>query len=422
MSISSEIDRINANVASAYSALEGVGADMPDQRNTDNLPWTVSTIKAVRAVEEKDVNFYDYDGTLLYSYTVAEAQALTELPPAPTPPKDFLVFEEWNWTLAQIKEYNDPVQVGAIYKPVDDKTRAVIQIDEDWQKDVVIHYKQWGLAVTVDWGDGSLEETTKGDYSGNEFIVTHTYAEKGTYTITIVSADTFDLGNTNAQLPFFGDTTVENGSLALREVYVGGKARILSYAFYKARKLETVTLSKRQTAIYSYAFRDSSLRAIVVPSTLTKIDYAAFYYARLLSVCSLSPSVEIIATNQFVNSVVRKVTIPQKVKSIHLYANYYCEKIVLKSGLEEIQSLGTNERVTELTIPETVTSIGSNAFNNNHSMLRLRFLSTTPPTVANANAFTGIPTTCVVEVPTGSFEAYRNATNYASISAQMVGV
>ena len=48
MSISSEIDRINANVANTYSALEGAGADMPAQQNTDNLPETVLTIKAVR--------------------------------------------------------------------------------------------------------------------------------------------------------------------------------------------------------------------------------------------------------------------------------------------------------------------------------------------------------------------------------------
>lgn len=52
MSISSEIDRINANVANTYSALEGAGADMPSQQNTDNLPETVLTIKAVRYDEQ----------------------------------------------------------------------------------------------------------------------------------------------------------------------------------------------------------------------------------------------------------------------------------------------------------------------------------------------------------------------------------
>lgn len=252
-------------------------------------------------VVEKDVNFYDYDGTLLYSYTIEEAQALTELPPAPTPPKDFLEFQEWNWTLAQIKDYNDPVQVGAIYKPVDDKTRVVIQIDEDWQKEVVIRYKQWGVSVTVDWGDGSAaEENEEVDSSGGiACTANHTYAEKGTYVITLEASGTWDLGHATAATPFFGNLTTENGSVALREVYVGGKARLLSYAFYKARKLEVATLSTSQTRIYPYAFRDSSIKAIVVPSTLTSIDYAAFYYAKKLNVCSFSPSVESINTDQF---------------------------------------------------------------------------------------------------------------------------
>jgi hypothetical protein len=34
-------------------------------------------------VSNEKVTFYDYDGTLLHSYTVKEAQALTELPELP---------------------------------------------------------------------------------------------------------------------------------------------------------------------------------------------------------------------------------------------------------------------------------------------------------------------------------------------------
>ena len=54
-------------------------------------------------VEEKDVNFYDYDGTCLCSYTAQEAQQLTALPT--TPIHEGLTFQEWNFTLAKIKEY-----------------------------------------------------------------------------------------------------------------------------------------------------------------------------------------------------------------------------------------------------------------------------------------------------------------------------
>jgi hypothetical protein len=52
MSIQSQIERINENIANTYNALENVGADMPESRNTNNLPETVISIKAVRYDEQ----------------------------------------------------------------------------------------------------------------------------------------------------------------------------------------------------------------------------------------------------------------------------------------------------------------------------------------------------------------------------------
>lgn len=44
MSVQSEIDRINGNVASTYTALSEMGATMPETQNSDNLPETVRTV------------------------------------------------------------------------------------------------------------------------------------------------------------------------------------------------------------------------------------------------------------------------------------------------------------------------------------------------------------------------------------------
>ena len=52
-------------------------------------------------LKRNDVNFFDYDGTLLYAYTYEEACALTELPPLPV--HDELEVREWNYTLEDIK-------------------------------------------------------------------------------------------------------------------------------------------------------------------------------------------------------------------------------------------------------------------------------------------------------------------------------
>ena len=53
-------------------------------------------------VERSDVNFYDYDGTLLYAYTAAEAAALEEMPSNPS--HTGLTAQGWNYTLAQTTE------------------------------------------------------------------------------------------------------------------------------------------------------------------------------------------------------------------------------------------------------------------------------------------------------------------------------
>ena len=76
----------------------------------------------------------------------------------------------------------------------------------------------------------------------------------------------------------------------------------------------------------------------------------------------------------------------------------------------------------ELDILENITTIGAQAFTNCKNMRKIRFRSATPPSVANANAFSGLPATCIVEVPEESLTAYQNATNYGTIAAQMVGV
>lgn len=52
-------------------------------------------------VKRNDVNFFDYDGTLLYAYSWEEAKELTMLPTLPE--HDGLEVREWNYTLEDIK-------------------------------------------------------------------------------------------------------------------------------------------------------------------------------------------------------------------------------------------------------------------------------------------------------------------------------
>ena len=70
-----------------------------------------------------------------------------------------------------------------------------------------------------------------------------------------------------------------------------------------------------------------------------------------------------------------------------------------------------------VTIPDSVTTIGTWAFSGCSSLGNIYMYPTIPPTLADINT---IPTTATIHVPVGSGEAYRNATNWSYYSSRIV--
>ena len=93
--------------------------------------------------------------------------------------------------------------------------------------------------------------------------------------------------------------------------------------------------------------------------------------------------------------------IPNNIASIGDYAFYYCYYL------------------TSITIPNNVTSIGQYAFYRNYSMSEIHLKPTEPPTLANSNVFSEIPSDCIIYVPQGSLSAYQQATNWSQYSSKM---
>ena len=111
--------------------------------------------KSDAGVEKKDVSFYDYDGTLLHSYTIKEANMLTALPP--TLAHEGLVFDGWNWSLEDINKLTRPMDIGAMYHTLDGDTHIYIHLEEGHQ-DITFSICVKGNIV-LDWGDGHLEQS-----------------------------------------------------------------------------------------------------------------------------------------------------------------------------------------------------------------------------------------------------------------------
>ena len=333
------------------------------------------------SVVPNDVNFYDYDGTIVASYSLSEAQSLTALPDAPT--HSGLTFQGWNYTLEKVKAFTHPMNVGAMYITDDGKTRLHIRIAAEGRMNVPLYISQTvANGVTIDWGDGSATQTLAGTDNVN---TTHTYASIGDYVITLdpVNGCALGFGDDSDTYCVLGSTGNNDRVYCnmLQDVRIGTNVTSIGYsAFQYCYSLASVTIPDGVTSIEDDAFYYCySLASVTIPYAVTSIGDEAFYYCYSLA----------------------SVTIPYGVTSIGGYAFYGCPSLA------------------SVTIPDSVTSIGSSAFNNCYGMAEYHFKSTTPPTLSNTNAFQNIPSDCVIYVPAGSLEAYQNATNWATYASKM---
>ena len=374
-----------------------------------------------------DVNFYDYDGTLVASYSLSEAQSLTALPDGPT--HSGLTFQGWNYTLEKVKAFTRPMNVGAMYITDDGKTRLHIRIWDTARSLVPLYISQTvANGVTIDWGDGSATQTLAGTGNVN---TTHTYANIGDYVITLDPVDgcTLGLGDGSSSYCAMGSTG-NNGRVycnLLQAVHIGKSVTSIgAYAFQYCCSLVNITIPASVTSIGNYAFSYCySLASITIPDGVTSIGSSAFSYCYSLASITIPASVTSIGSSAFSYcSSLASITIPDGVTSIGSSAFSYCSSlasITIPDGVTSIDRSAFQYccSLASITIPDGVTSISNYAFNSCYGMAEYHLKPTTPPKLSNTNAFNSIPSDCIIYVPQGCLEAYQNATNWATYASKM---
>ena len=482
MSVQSEIDRIITAVGNAYSKVSEKGGAVPASQTVANLATAIDSIPAggggvTPSAKSNDVTFVDYDGSILYSYSLEEAQALTDLPTLPS--HDGLVGQGWNWTLESIKALNRPVTVGAMYITDNGATRLHIRIATVGRMTVPLYIGQTvENGVSIDWGDGSSAKTLSGTENVN---TSHTYAEPGDYVISLMPQDgcTLSLGYGSSSYCVMG-STANNGMVycnMLQEVSIGKNVRsissnafyycnslasitiptgvrsISSNAFYYCNSLASITIPTGVTSIGNYAFNSCySLASITIPTGVTSIGTSAFRYCYSLASITIPDGVTSIGSNAFgYCQSLASITNPTGVRSISSNAFYYCyslasitiptgvtsiggnafnscnslASITIPDGVTSISSNAFNScnSLASITIPDGVTSIGGNAFNDCHGMRYYDFSACTAiPTLSNNNAFNNIPSDCQMLIPSALYNNWKSATNWATYESKMVSV
>ena len=378
-----------------------------------------------------DVTFIDYDGSVLYSYSLAEAHALTELPALPS--HDGLVCQGWNWTLEAIKALNRPVTVGAMYITDDGATRLHIRIATVGRMTVPLYIGQtMSNGVSIDWGDGSAAKTLSGTGNVN---TSHTYAEPGDYIISLMPQGGCKLsfGSGSSSYCVMGSTGTVGVVYCnmLQDVSIGKNVTSIgTYAFYKCYSLASITIPTGVTSIGNYAFQScQSLASITIPTGVTSIGDVAFQFCYSLASITIPTGVTSIGDAAFQSCYsLASITIPAGVTSINNYAFYNCYSLASITIADGVTSIGDAAfqycySLASITIPDGVTSIGDYAFNNCFGMRYYDFSACTDiPALSNTNAFNNIPSDCQMLIPSALYNNWKSATNWATYASKMVSV
>lgn len=109
--------------------------------------------------------------------------------------------------------------------------------------------------------------------------------------------------------------------------------------------------------------------------------------------------------------------VPKNCTSIESYCFADCKNLkycILPEGITRIDdyAFANCNNLVELEIPSTVTFLATGSLSSLNSLETLRFKSVIPPTTPSKYNFSGIPTTCTIEVPQESLSAYESAQYY----------
>ena len=172
-------------------------------------------------------------------------------------------------------------------------------------------------------------------------------------------------------------------------------------AFWGCGSLTSVTIGSDVTSIGNYAFeRCSSLTSITIPNSVTSIGERAFYLCTsLTSIIVESGNTKYDSRNNC-NAILKtstntlivgcmNTTIPESVTSIGSNAFYG------SSGL------------TSITIPNSVTNIGSSAFSSCTSLTDVYCYAENVPETDNSAFEYSSYSSAILHVPAGSLEAYK---------------
>lgn len=394
------------DIANAIRTKKGTAAKINPQDFSNEIA-SIEGGGAMATASVKDVNFRDYDGTCLYSYTKEEFLALSALPELPK--QKGLICQGWNWSLSDAKEqveYSKHLDIGANYVTDDGKTRLYIELDSESLNVTLNYYLDGSTQTVIDWGDSVIEEI---GLSYGKRSKSHTYESAGNYIISIdTNIRSFTLGSNSSTPSVFGGTSNNEviNNVILKKVEFGSGVSDLGYApFWFCIALETVTIPNTITKIGQMTWRCCySLKYIVVPSSVTSTAGSwSFGYCYALKGISLPKGITDFGGSNF----------------------YYCynlNKIIIPDGVTQLSEsmFRYNYALRSIVIPNSVTSIANSVFDSCYGLRLVDCSKYSIVPTLGSGVFAYTSSDLKIVVPDALYDEWIAATNWSAYASKIV--
>lgn len=400
-----------ANVLVNENSLQAIANAIREKTGNSDITYTPAEmaygIESIQtqssSLPQRDVNFYDYDGTTVFSYNASDFLNLLSMPANPF--HAGLTAQGWNWSLVDAKAYvNDygKLNIGQMYITDDGTTRIYIHLEEGRTSPILGIYIDG--TIDVDWGDNTTHDTLIGaSMNIVQWTPKHVYTSSGDYIIKLT---------VTGSAKFFGDSA---GSGILR--YSSGED--IRNRIYQG-SIKKIEIGRNNViSIGDNAFRNCyNLLNITIPSNIINIGDNVFYSCYNLSSITIPNRVVSIGNNAFYSCYnLSNIMTPNSITSFNRYTFRYCYNLLSIAISDKITNIedGTFDscyKLLNVTIPDDVTNIGNFTFQYCYNLSFIRFKSIIPPIGSDSYTFHDIPVDCVIYVPAGSLSAYTSAVNY----------
>ena len=410
----------------------------------DGLSQVSVTTNVPVEAPERDVNFFDYDGKIVYSYTKAQFLALESLPENPT--HEGLTGLGWGWTLSDAKEYvttYDTLNLGQDYETTNNDLRIHVDLPEEWLSPYLGIGATANKMVTIDWGDGSTPSTFTP--SNTEAVFTqHNYSQAGKYVISVSvesggnnwlytpSISSYDSGSGSEILSLYGDTSHNTQDVVYRntitEVNLPNNLILKNKAFQHCLNLKKITLGKWKgdSVQGNYHFKETATD-ILISSFVERIANSDTFPddVRMMLFSKVQYDSNVNYNQIFHNKRHLEYIGPIRYKNYMMTFGYcYVLKSIKWLNNNVIYSSMFNSCVNLLDIDfgtTNITEVQASAFAGCRSMKFFNFSNNTSvPTLANTNAFNNCFYDYKVVVPDSLYEDWIAETNWVDISSHIM--